>query len=1469
MTLSRADGTLTATWNAPANAAAYHVTYTTNNGQSWSLGALNHTPTTWTLSNADNAATYVVGVRARNSANDWSGWTNSAPSGPYNAPPPGAVASVNVTRANGTLTAAWDAPANAAAYHVTYTTNNGQSWSLGAMDHAPTTWTLDTADNDATYIVGVRARNSGNAWSGWVNSAAAGPYVPPVTSPPAAPTGLSATAGDGSVVLSWNDPSDASISGYELRVNHNATSTGKFSGWGAWQRIADSGAATTSHTLSGLTNGAEYRYRLRAVNAAGAGATAPNAKPWYVAATPDGAPSISVTHVTATSATLNLNNHSGAWYYQSSGGSGGTQQAGASANSSDPPDDCIGPINGQANLTHLGANTTYTITVYGGQCQGGAIASGSFNTLQGTLADPTGIQVYRGYDATQSANAQGTMDVEWGAVPNATGYKVAYTRNWHDFLGQVTVSGGSTTTAKITGFDHSTSYWVVVKATGANNAESGWGWSAISYAAMPPRPVYVMTLTRADAGLQVAWKQCNVAEDWCNSLSPVTGFQIDLSDDGGTTWTKVWEAASVTVTNYTTDTNGITTGDASATVCANTSKSYRVRIGVTNRMATAWSEASAASSTVGTYTPTPGARHTACDFDTPPAAGNRSARGIGSDGATMWVMDSEDSKIYAYDMATKARDTSKEISLDSTQDWVGIATDGVTLWAGNNDSATTIYAYSPVTGARNTAKDLSMSGSNDHAYMLWTDGGHLWVHDQGRKKIYAYDLTDNNAQDTSKTISLENKNGYRGIWSDGATMWIMENSDGKAYAYNLASRARDSAKDYSTLDGLPNLTGYGIWSDGTTLWIADQNTGKLYAYHAMDPVTLPPAAPATVNAYRGLGFVDADWTAVSGADGYNVEHFHPWNGQLLGQEWVRVASNTTATSLRVNRQNWPGDVIRVQAVKRLNAQDFTSPWAYSAPVPQVTTYPTAPGGLAAARLSANEIIVSWTQCDVTQASCNSGTPITHFHVEISTDNGNSWTRAKSLTSYTSGAPVSVTQGVTASVNRVRVGVDTRVMDAWTDVSVATVSLTASSVTDAGATLTLSGHTGGWWYQGEKLGGARGTCTSVPSGDSITLTGLDFASHYEYKAYSQANCLAANLIATERFSTRTASSGPAFSVTNVTWNTARLTLSGHTGDWWYKGGIRRQGEGPCTSGPANFVLDLVGLSGDTEYTYNAYSDSSCGTQIASIFITTQAPALTASNITATGATLTLANHAGDWWHYGTERGGLDGQCVKGDADYSVDLTGLTAGADYTYGAYSADDCDSANANLLDTVNFTTTGGGQGRSTLVAGWRLERDGAGVLRVTAKPNAAPAASAGAVATPTPGSRDAANDVTTLAAAGNTSPDGLWSERRHPVGRRYRRPHALRLRPGQQGPQPRQGRCLVAQHPPPRPGLGRHHALGVGLPGRPGVRLRRPRHGFRHRRGRHPAPRQRLAQRPVDRWRHAVGRRRQRRPPVRLRPV
>ncbi len=90
---------------------------------------------------------------------------------------------------------------------------------------------------------------------------------------PAAPAGLSAAAGDGRAVLSWADPSDAAISGYEFR-QRTPPDTGA---WGSWTAIASSTAATTTHTVTGLTNGTAYGFEVRAVSGGVAGAASSEA----------------------------------------------------------------------------------------------------------------------------------------------------------------------------------------------------------------------------------------------------------------------------------------------------------------------------------------------------------------------------------------------------------------------------------------------------------------------------------------------------------------------------------------------------------------------------------------------------------------------------------------------------------------------------------------------------------------------------------------------------------------------------------------------------------------------------------------------------------------------------------------------------------------------------------------------------------------------------------------------------------------------------------------------------------------------------------------------------------------------------------------------------------------------------------------------------------------------------------------
>jgi hypothetical protein len=87
---------------------------------------------------------------------------------------------------------------------------------------------------------------------------------------PGAPTGLTAMPGDGQVSLSWTTPASnggSAITKYQL-------SYGATSGYSqSWQDIQGSGASTVGHTVTGLTNGTGYTFEIRAVNAAGTGAS--------------------------------------------------------------------------------------------------------------------------------------------------------------------------------------------------------------------------------------------------------------------------------------------------------------------------------------------------------------------------------------------------------------------------------------------------------------------------------------------------------------------------------------------------------------------------------------------------------------------------------------------------------------------------------------------------------------------------------------------------------------------------------------------------------------------------------------------------------------------------------------------------------------------------------------------------------------------------------------------------------------------------------------------------------------------------------------------------------------------------------------------------------------------------------------------------------------------------------------------
>ena len=90
------------------------------------------------------------------------------------------------------------------------------------------------------------------------SSVNATPAVPPV---PDAPANLSAKAKDSRVTLFWEYSGDLTISMYQVSTDDGVTFTG----------IAGSSVATTTHTVTRLTNRRQYTFAVRAVNSFGDG----------------------------------------------------------------------------------------------------------------------------------------------------------------------------------------------------------------------------------------------------------------------------------------------------------------------------------------------------------------------------------------------------------------------------------------------------------------------------------------------------------------------------------------------------------------------------------------------------------------------------------------------------------------------------------------------------------------------------------------------------------------------------------------------------------------------------------------------------------------------------------------------------------------------------------------------------------------------------------------------------------------------------------------------------------------------------------------------------------------------------------------------------------------------------------------------------------------------------------------------
>ena len=213
---------------------------------------------------------YIGGLRFTKGINRYpAGATFSVPDSPFptsagNATAPDAPAVVTATGGTKQAVVSWVAPANNGSgirdYLIQYSSNGGVAWNnFSDGTSRSTTATVTGLADNTTYIFRAAAVNyiGTGPWS-----TASGSVT--TNALPGSPTGVSGTPGNEEIALSWTAPSSDggdSITGYRVEYTPSGGSAS----------FVNTGSSLTSYTVSGLSNGTSYTFRVAAITAVGTG----------------------------------------------------------------------------------------------------------------------------------------------------------------------------------------------------------------------------------------------------------------------------------------------------------------------------------------------------------------------------------------------------------------------------------------------------------------------------------------------------------------------------------------------------------------------------------------------------------------------------------------------------------------------------------------------------------------------------------------------------------------------------------------------------------------------------------------------------------------------------------------------------------------------------------------------------------------------------------------------------------------------------------------------------------------------------------------------------------------------------------------------------------------------------------------------------------------------------------------------
>jgi fibronectin type 3 domain-containing protein len=254
--VSTGDAQVQISWSAVTGANSYNIYRSATAGEQGSKIAASSS-TSYTDETVVNGSTYYYEVTADDAAgegpasNQSSGATPEAPQAA-----PASPTELTVIGGNQQVTLSWAAVTGASSYNVYRSTAAGSAGSkiasstgISYVDH--------TAVNGTTYYYQVAAVDAGGESAPSTQSQSVTPQVP-VTAL-AAPTGLTATAGNDQVSLQWS-----AVAGANSYNVYRSTTPGL-------QGLKIASSSTTLYTDQTALNGTTYYYEITADNAAGEG----------------------------------------------------------------------------------------------------------------------------------------------------------------------------------------------------------------------------------------------------------------------------------------------------------------------------------------------------------------------------------------------------------------------------------------------------------------------------------------------------------------------------------------------------------------------------------------------------------------------------------------------------------------------------------------------------------------------------------------------------------------------------------------------------------------------------------------------------------------------------------------------------------------------------------------------------------------------------------------------------------------------------------------------------------------------------------------------------------------------------------------------------------------------------------------------------------------------------------------------